>query len=531
MYTQCPNNNCGCIYRVRAQTLRVAMGMVRCPRCKTVFNALTNLTDEVPGSPATRIGNQLPIIRKGDRVLLDYKAVAAKAWHKSLTDSPEQGKPSQVAGPTPDHGPEKYSPSPSRRWDFSLLLPSISDFGLAFRNLTRHRKRTALGLTAISFGVTALLLAGGFIEWNNWALRESTIQSQLGHIQVVVPGYFEQGQSDPMDFLLPAQSAVFDTIEKIPHVEAITPRLSFTGLISHGEASVSFVGDGVVAENEHRVSRQVMISEGQELSSEHPDGIILGKGLAANLAVKPGDRVVLLATPASGGMNGVDARIRGIFYTSSKPYDDSAIRVPISMARKLMRVTGAHKWVVLLDETDKTDMVLETLRVKFPESEVGLRFVPWIDLADFYKKVVVLFTAQVNLVRFIIALIILVSISNTLAMAVIERTAEIGTLMAMGVKRAKVLALFVDEGVLLGLVGGIIGVCLGVALGDVISEIGIPMPPSPGMDFSFTGQITVTSALAVGGLVLAVSTTVLASVYPAWKASRLTIVDALRHAR
>jgi putative ABC transport system permease protein len=131
----------------------------------------------------------------------------------------------------------------------------------------------------------------------------------------------------------------------------------------------------------------------------------------------------------------------------------------------------------------------------------------------------------------VIGLLILLSISNTLTMAVMERTSEIGTMMALGLRRRKVLRLFLNEGVVLGMVGGILGVSVGWALALLISYVGIPMPPPPGMDVGFTAEIMVTRTLAFAALTMAVIATTLAAVYPAWKASRLEIVHALRHNR
>ena len=114
-------------------------------------------------------------------------------------------------------------------------------------------------------------------------------------------------------------------------------------------------------------------------------------------------------------------------------------------------------------------------------------------------------------------------------MSVVERTGEIGTLMALGLKRRNILQLFVSEGVLLAIIGGSLGLALGIALANLISSVGIPMPPPPGMAVGFTGEILVTWRLAVVAVTTAVVATTLASVYPSWKASRLEIVDALRH--
>jgi len=172
---------------------------------------------------------------------------------------------------------------------------------------------------------------------------------------------------------------------------------------------------------------------------------------------------------------------------------------------------------------------LAQFQTALPSNEFEV--IPWYDLADFYNKTVDLFSRQVGVVRLLIALIVVLSISNTLSMSVIERTSEIGTMMALGNKRRAVMGLFLIEGTLLGVAGGIVGIVVGGALAMVISAVGIPMPPPPGMARGYIGAIALTPGLIADGMVLAMATTVLASIAPAWKASRMTIVDALRHAR
>ena len=400
---------------------------------------------------------------------------------------------------------------------------------VALRNLLRHRARTIISLSAIGFGVVAVLLAGGFIQWVLTATRETTIYSRLGHIQAVRPGYFDSGIADPFGYLLPAISPEFDALAAMPQVRVVAPRLAFSGLISHGDSTQSFLGEGVDPVKEEELSRYLFVAQGQPLSLQDPTGVILGEGLAASLGVGVGDNIVLLANTASGGVNAVEAHVRGLFYSSTKAYDDSALRVPLTMGQKLLRVSGAHVWVILLNTTEDTEAVLQALRGQFHLAQ--LQFVPWLDLADFYKKTVVLFSRQVGLVQLVIALIIVLSISNTLVMSVLERTGEIGTLMALGLRRRKILQLFAAEGVLLGLIGAMLGLLVGLALAHVLSAVGIPMPPPPGMNRGFTGEILVTWPLAANAFALAAATTTLASFYPAWKASRLVIVDALRHNR
>jgi putative ABC transport system permease protein len=357
-------------------------------------------------------------------------------------------------------------------------------------------------------------------------MREATIHSQLGHLQVVRPGYFDKGVADPYAYLLPQDTNVQKALSESVKPVVITPRLSFSGLISFNDTTISFIGEGVDPVGELPVSTRINVFEGRDLSSEEDHSVILGEGLAANLGVSIGQMVILLTTTASGSPNAVELRVRGIFMTTSKEFDDQALRMPISLVRKLMRVTGATSWIVLLDNTEKTAKALLSARTTLPALEFEV--VPWSDLADFYNKTVVLFSKQVSVVKTIIALIIILSISNTQTMSVLERTTEIGTSLALGLRRSQVLRLFLLEGILIGIIGGLFGISLGYILGISISEIGIPMPPAPGMAHGYTGEILITPSLALDAIIMAILTTLIASIMPAWRASRLIIVDALR---
>ena len=259
---------------------------------------------------------------------------------------------------------------------------------LVMRNLSRNRVRLAIALSAIAFGVAALLVAGGFIEWIFMAIRESYIKSLAGHIQVVRPGYITRGAADPYRFLLPEPLPGIDYIEKLPGVSVVTPRLSFTGLASHGDVTVSFVAEGVDAEKEKEASRYLIITDGQSLASSDETGIVVGAGLAEQLGVKAGDTVVLLVNTPAGGISALEVKVRGIFWTSVKAFDDVALRLPIRAARQLLRVSGTHAWIVVLDRTEMTDDVLGQLRRHFESRKTELEFVPWTELADFYFKTV-----------------------------------------------------------------------------------------------------------------------------------------------
>lgn len=403
----------------------------------------------------------------------------------------------------------------------------ISDLVIAWRNLTRNRQRSVVSTMTVASGIVAFALASGFIAWIFVDMRDSTVRSQLGHVQIVRPDYFEKGIADPYRFLLGDGREQFSKITGLDGVVSVTPRLAFSGLASLGDATVSFIGEGVSPSGEKPISARINIDVGKALQGDNEAAVLLGEGLAESLGAKVGDRIVLLVTTDQGGAGAVEVEVAGIFNTTSKEFDDHALRLPIQRARTLMKVEGATSWVILLDSHLLTQRVIEQLKSFLPANSYQL--VPWSDLADFYNKTVTLFTSQIQVVKVIIGLIIILSISNTQTMSVLERTTEIGTVLALGQKRSVVMRLFILEGVMIGLLGGLIGISVGWLAAQGISAVGIPMPPAPGMAHGFTGAVLFTREIAVESVVLAVTTTLLASILPAFRASRLNIVDALRH--
>lgn len=418
----------------------------------------------------------------------------------------------------------------TRRFDGSRVMKDfVVDAIAGLRSVIRQPRRSAMGFVAVGGGVVAFMLAAGFVEWMFWGLREGTIRSGLGHVQVVRAGYRDGGRADPYRYLLSDDPAIRRSIEVTPGVVTVAPRLAFAGLASLGDTTVSFIGEGLLPEREGALADNVAIVDGEALSSDDAQGIVLGQGLAAALRARVGDTIVMLGNTGSGGVNAVEGRVRGLFSTVTKAYDDSALRVTLPMAQRLMRASGSHVWVVLLDDTDQTSAVAASIRGRLDLP--GLEVTPWYELADFYNKTVTLLSRQIAVLKWMIAIIIVLGISNTLMMNVMERTGEIGTSMALGLRRLRVLRRFVAEGVAIGVLGGAAGALIGWLLALAISRVGIPMPPPPGMSRGYVGEIMLTWPILVDSFMLAVGTTLLASALPAWKASRMNVVDALRRNR
>lgn len=401
------------------------------------------------------------------------------------------------------------------------------DLVLAFKEVMRRKRRSGVAVIAVAFSVIALLLSSGFIQWVLASMQEDAVHT-VGHLQVTRPGFADSGLSDPLSYLLPDSdpAAVVTGLGS----RAIAPRLSFSGLVSMGDSTLSFQGEGLSPSAEGELVAAMTIVDGAPLSEQAgAKEVLLGRGLAQNLGAEVGRKVVLLSSTGAGGVNGVEVEVRGIFATSTKAYDDVFLRVPIDLARQLLRIEGASRWIVLLEETARTDAAIASLRERLPAGQFSVT--PWYELADFYTKTAELFSKQLGFLNLIIAVIVVLTISNCMTIGVVERTSEIGTALAIGATRETIRRRFIVEGLVLGIVGAALGLGLGLLAAHGISSVGIPMPPPPGADQGYTGEILVTFGLAIQAAAVGVLSALGGAVLPAIRASRMGIVDAIRQGK
>ncbi|MBM3224733.1 MAG: ABC transporter permease [Candidatus Tectomicrobia bacterium] len=352
---------------------------------------------------------------------------------------------------------------------------------LAIRNVFRNRRRTLITLATMAFGATAIVLFGGFVHFMFLSVRESAIHSQLGHIQLYKTGFSEKGSIAPFDYMIANYAEIRALIMQIPHVQDVMPRLGFSGLISTGETTTSFVGAGVHPESEAHLASFTQIVDGQDLSRHAPRGILLGLGLARGLGVRPGDELTLLTTTRAGAFNALAVQVRGIWQSGEKAYDDRMLKAPLPDIQRLLDNEGeVQSIVILLEKTEHTAAVKAQLATLLHEHHFDLEMRTWDDLAIRYHQVRQLFTNMFRVMTLIVSMVVTLGIANTMLMAIFERTREIGTIMALGTRRRGVITLFVMEGGVLGVLGGVLGIVLGIALAKLISAYGIPMPPPPG---------------------------------------------------
>ncbi|MCL4743907.1 MAG: FtsX-like permease family protein [Burkholderiaceae bacterium] len=409
---------------------------------------------------------------------------------------------------------------PRRPWSTRVAI------SLAF---LREPRRWITAAIAVAAGTAGMILAEGFIEQIFRDFREDIVRSHYGHVQVV-PAADARSAAGPGGVVtLPdVRKRVAAALDAFPGA-VIAGRIGFAGLASNGERSVSFIGEGVEPDSERTLSRAVVIGQGRDLGANDAREVIVGEGLARSLAVGVGQKLTLLTNTPGGGVNAVEAEVVGLFYTATKAYDDRALRLPLRTAQRLVRVEGVSQIIAVLERTADSGRARQSVAKALAGSDVQVR--EWSDLADFYNKTVELFTRQLNVVRAIILAIVLLSISNSIARNVFERTREIGTMMALGATRASVARRFVGEAFGIGVVGAVLGIVAGGALAALVSAIGIDMPPPPGTARGFETGILFSAGSAANAAGLALAAALVASALPAWRAARLAIVDALRAER
>lgn len=400
-------------------------------------------------------------------------------------------------------------------------------FKLAFRNIFRNRLRTALTLAAIVCGVAAVIVSGGFVEDVFVQLRESTIHSRLGHAQIYRAGYLDYGQREPTRYLIEDPQPLVDRVRALPHVQDVMTRVNFSGLANNGRADLPIIGEGVEADKEARLGTAMSFIAGHTLQDAEPFGVIVGEGVATALQLKLGSPLNLNVSTPDGALNTLEFTVVGIFRSFSKDYDDRAVRIAQAAAQELLFTPAIHSVVVALDDTAHTDAVVSQLRKQL--GPLGYEVKSWQQLADFYNKTVALYQRQFGALQLIILVMLVLSVASTVNMVVYERTGEFGTLLAFGLKRRQIFRLVLLENTLLGLIGGALGVTVGMALAAAISAIGLPMPPPPGSNAAYTASIRIVPWIVGVAALTGAAAATLAAMLPGRRASRLAVVDALRH--
>ncbi len=402
---------------------------------------------------------------------------------------------------------------------------------LAFRNVFRNRRRTAMTLLVVSGGVAGLLLVGGFFSRMFWGLRESTIRNGLGHLQIYSADYFRRDEAHALDNGLEDYQRLTGLAARNRHVRGVTARIEFYGMVSNGMKSAVFMGTGVEAAREKSMGFEPRIASGHYLDAGGTESspALLGAGLARSMSAKPGDSLTLLSVTSDGALNGIDVDVAGIVTTGFKEMDDRLLTIPLAAAQRLLQSPRVTKLVIGLDKTENTDAVYAAILPQLAASRQQFAVRKWIDLAGYYKQVRLMMSGIFVFLGVIVFFMVVMSSANTLMMAMFERTREIGTMLAMGTPRSWLVALFLGEAVFTGMLAAAFGVAAGTGMGALLNRSNIVLPPPPGTTAGMPLKVIHEPALMAGAAVLVLITLAAASLMPAVRASRLQIVEALSH--
>lgn len=413
---------------------------------------------------------------------------------------------------------------------------------LALRGLLRNRRRALVTLAAIALGFAAIALFAGYTHNIYRGLSQQAIHGELlGHLTLSKRGMTREGKLNPERYLMSAEEVgrITALVRSEPQVKLITPRLALSGIVSNGRASTIFVAEGLdpAAARElqagmftnMRPAQVAAVGGVQVLDAGNPDSVALAAGLAGLLHLKPGDSAAVLTNTLGGQANALDIQVAGLFNTGNAATNDLYAYMPLQLVRSLYDADGrADRLTILLDDVDATESVRAALLKKLAAAGFDVEISTWNELSAFYTQVHGMFDMIFGFIFSIVITVVVMSVANSMGMAVVERTREIGTLRAIGLRRRGVISLFVGEAALLVLLGCIAGMLLtlGVRYGINVADISY-VPPNQTSRVPLLVDLD-TARIAFTALMMA-AVGAFAAWMPARRAAKQPIIDALGH--
>jgi ABC-type lipoprotein release transport system permease subunit len=398
-------------------------------------------------------------------------------------------------------------------------------FKMAFRDLARNKRRSILSALAVTMGAALLLLIAATLRGEMNGAMQNSIRLQTGHIQLRAASYDENKVSLAWEDLIEDPNQVIEQLKTLPQVVAATPRLIASGILSRGEESrgVQVIGMDPAADA-NQVFRQGVIA-GDFLTADDREGILIGKPLADKFKLSAGDQVNLLVNTSDGNVEEQLFTIRGIYSTRTPAYDEGTVFMPLGKAQAIAHAENHASLIfVLLRSQDQAVPVAAAL------ASSNFQIKTWQQLNELTTQLEDFASAFMYVIYLIILGITATVVTNTLVMAVYERTREIGILSAIGMKGRRILFQYLTEAALLATGGVIGGLLLGGFLSFYIGKVGFSIPATSAYTGILMGERIYPSLAASDATTLIIAVyiiTLIASLYPAVLASRMEPVEAL----
>ena len=408
---------------------------------------------------------------------------------------------------------------------------------ISLRNIMKNGRRSLTTILAIALGFGAINIFQGYVHSTYQGLTNAAIHGEaLGHLTIFKKDFLKQGKLHPekYQFNKDEVGAITGILLRDPGVELVTPRLSVAGILSNGKNSTIFIAEGLVPKDDAVIRGDLTkytAFSGTFLTDQEPSGVVMGSDLAGMLSLKLGDDAVVLSNSYSGMANALDAKVAGIYNTGFAATNDKLLLMTFKHAQDLVDYQGAERLVVLLKNGGTAaSAAAAAARVKSLLAEAGMEveIKTWAELSVFYNQVKNMFDMIFFFIFTIVLVIVVMSVINTMSMAVMERTREVGTMRALGLKQYGVTFLFTTEGMLLGLLGSLAGAAIFFTVYAVIAATNPTyLPPSSSSPVPLRVDL-VWPALTRNMLFMLVLSMTAAFV-PARRSSRMSIVDALGH--
>lgn len=398
-------------------------------------------------------------------------------------------------------------------------------FRIALRNVARNGRRTLVNVLMIAGGIGAMVVFAGFSSYIVSCLQYIAINTQYGHLQIASPKSWNlSAKEKPRDRLIEFPQELHSRISSQPGVAYASGRISFFALINDHEQSVSARAVAINPEVEKKMIANTPMNAGRKLSEDGKFEIAVGKGLVAQMGLKVGQSLTLMAQTFDGSVNAIDCEMVGIVETGITDVDDTTFFIPLKTAQRLLDTDKVERILVQLEDGADVDAASAALKSVLPE---GLEPRTWVELAAYYRQVVDYFNVQNKVIQWILMLLAFLAVGNIVGTSIAERTGEIGTIRALGTTRSGVINQFLFEGLLLGVIGGVIGCLLGYLTAQGLTALEIPIM-APGSSHPFPMKVELLPAAFVKGFIAMSFMAVIATMLPALRASRVEIVDALK---
>lgn len=400
---------------------------------------------------------------------------------------------------------------------------------LALRNVLRNRRRTLITLAALLIGVGVMVSIRGLMNGFQRSLTEGVISGQTGALQVHKKGYLKNVLASPLTLDVPATPEFYSKIKAVAHVTAVAPRIMFAGMVNLGEETIFITMQAVDPALEFQVCplrKGTIVDGGRFKDGSVKDAMVvtteMDKALKAKAALTK-DPPALLAPDKEGQLSGENVSLVGTLALNG-PGERKLGLVRIDVAQRLLKMEGrATELLIAVDNVDLIPQIKADLQKALgSEYEVS----SWDEIAKFVVEARTRQNVIVQVVAVVFLLLMLLGVANTMLMSVIERTREIGTMMAVGVRRGKIVALFLYEAAFIGALGGAIGAAAGSLVTAWLNVRGLEVT-APGSNVPFVMHPFVEPGYIAQVVLVAAVGALLFALYPAWRASRLRPVEAL----